>query len=152
MAPYVRKCRGLYSFPMQTVPVSAINISPMASDDVFYAATILLSVAVGLIFRKVTGEEKRRLLSTFIGAVLLYSLCGYDCCHLVITVIGNCIILVLPELKRCVVLNVTLITILIVINKWSASVSVYQSSFLCLLFCLWIWRVGCHFQLWIAIF
>ncbi|KAK7113240.1 lysophospholipid acyltransferase 7-like [Littorina saxatilis] len=74
----------------------------MASDDVFYAITILSSVAVGLIFRYVTGEEIRRLLSTFLGVGLLYTLCGYHCCHLAITVLGNCILLTLPGLqKKC---------------------------------------------------
>ena len=74
----------------------------MASDDLLYAVTILSSVAIGLVFRKVTGEESRRLLSTFLGAGLLYTLCGYDCCHLVVTVIGNCVFLSSPQLTKLV--------------------------------------------------
>ncbi|XP_076459466.1 membrane-bound acylglycerophosphatidylinositol O-acyltransferase mboat7-like isoform X2 [Babylonia areolata] len=69
----------------------------MASDDFFYAVTILSSVAAGLLFRKVTGEENRRWLSTLLGVVLLYVLCGSDCWHFVITVVGNCIIICFPQ-------------------------------------------------------
>ncbi|KAL8569620.1 hypothetical protein ACOMHN_057187 [Nucella lapillus] len=76
----------------------------MASDDFFYAVTILCSVAVGLVFRKVTGEEVRRWLSTVVGVGMLYTLCGSDCWHFVVTVLGNCIIICVPQLtSKCYV-------------------------------------------------
>ena len=74
----------------------------MASDDIFYAITILSSVTVGLVFRKVAGTESRRYLSTCIGVALLYLLCGRHCLHLAITVLGNCVLLSVPPLLQFV--------------------------------------------------
>ncbi|KAK7501472.1 hypothetical protein BaRGS_00007276 [Batillaria attramentaria] len=72
----------------------------MASDDFLYGVAIVSSVAVGLLFRKVKGEEVRRILSTCLGLILLISLCGPHSLHLVITVIGNCWILSSPQLRH----------------------------------------------------
>lgn len=72
----------------------------MASDDVLYGLAISSSVGAGLIFRRIQGEENRRLLSTAIGFILLVFLCGYDIVHLLIAVLGNFLILCVPRLNK----------------------------------------------------
>ncbi|KAH9502582.1 Lysophospholipid acyltransferase 7 [Bulinus truncatus] len=68
----------------------------MASDDIIYTVMMIISVALGPLFRDIfQNASSRRYIATIMGVLLLLGTCGYHTIHLIITVLGNCLILTL---------------------------------------------------------
>ncbi|XP_005100167.1 lysophospholipid acyltransferase 7 [Aplysia californica] len=74
----------------------------LSSDDVIYLLFMVISVAAGPVFRSVLIDKtSRRWASALIGFLLLAVVCGPHTVHLVITVVGNCVLLKLcPPTKN----------------------------------------------------
>ncbi|CAL1548456.1 unnamed protein product [Lymnaea stagnalis] len=74
----------------------------MISDDAIYTLFMAVSVGSGPLFREVLKDaHSRRYVSTFLGLFMLWATCGYHLIHLLITVVGNCIILsIVPHSKN----------------------------------------------------
>ena len=64
------------------------------SDDIIYALFIITSVGVGPVIRKFfTDPQTRRWVSSLIGFILLAMVCGGHIAHLIVTIVGNCILI-----------------------------------------------------------
>ena len=70
------------------------------SDDAYYGIFILLHFVFGFLFRKIDGILMRRYLPSILGYCSLFLLCGRDCIHFVVLVLGNCLLHLIPELSR----------------------------------------------------
>ncbi|KAK0058902.1 lysophospholipid acyltransferase 7-like isoform X1 [Biomphalaria pfeifferi] len=66
----------------------------MASNDVIYTLAMVISVALGPLFRDVLKDAtSRKYVSAVLGFLLLLGTCGHHIIHLLITILGNCFIL-----------------------------------------------------------
>jgi len=65
----------------------------MSQDDIIYALLLVLSLPMGFVLRKISGQNQKRLFSSGIGVIIATLVCGWDVLHALTTSIVNALIL-----------------------------------------------------------